>query len=493
MSPQPASALTGRRGLCCLRGAGTPGGANAGLPAQPYSLHPRCHPGPGDLDGTIASAALSVPTTALQTRTYQAAMSPLSPHARQSATVDAERFRTADPFRHVVIDNFLDDAFCQQLLADFPRFEDRYALNEMGEVGGKAVRMQVRDLSPAYRQLDDYIQTPEFLHYVAQVTGIADLHYDVDYVGGGTHENRHGQSLDAHVDFNYHPGTNLHRRLNLIVYLNPEWEQDWGGALQLFSDPWDSAGNRTTPVLPLFNRAVIFETNEHSWHGFEAIRLPEDKRHLSRKSFAIYLYTRQRPAEEAAPPHGTIYVPEAMPEDWQEGRNLSRADLLLLARRFTRLRGQLRYQYSREQRDGAQTLALQQTVAEWRGAWRLPLQGYALQPAAPSGIWADQWVSPALRLSFVPRRKLRGIEFDLWAPPQLPRAQTLSIDIDGRRWTHRVERGARSRMNLDLRCAADQPVNLSISADTHFVPAADGASGDDRTLAWMLREISLRH
>lgn len=417
----------------------------------------------------------------------------LSPQARQSAGESASRFQNADPFRYVVIEDFLDPALCQQLLEDFPRFEDRYALNEMGEVGGKAVRMGVRDLSDAYRALDSYIQTPEFLAYVSTVTGIPDLLYDAEYVGGGTHENRHGQSLDAHVDFNYHPTTRTHRRLNLIVYLNHEWEEAWGGALQLHSDPWNSAANRTFPVLPLFNRAVIFETNEHSWHGFEAIHLPEEKRQISRKSFAIYLYTKERPAEETAPPHATIYVPEAMPEDFAEGRTLSRADLLLLRMRFTRLRGQLRYMYGREKQDSAQIQVLENALGEAHQAWRLPLQGYALQPLGPSGVWDDHWVSPSLRMSFTPQRKLRGIEIDLWAPDQLPEGQALTIDVDGQRWTHRVNRGARSLLELGVSRPAGQPVSLSIAAGTHFVPAASGASGDDRKLAWMLREIRLKH
>lgn len=420
-------------------------------------------------------------------------MSLLSDQARQSAEANAQQFRSADPFRHVVMENFLDPDFCRQLLADFPRFEQRYALNEMGQAGGKAVRMDVRDLSAAYRRLDDYLQTREFLDYMSRVTGIADLRYDGDYIGGGTHENRDGQSLDAHIDFNYHPATRQHRRLNLIVYLNEEWQDDWGGTLQLHSDPWDSAANRTTAVLPLFNRAVVFETHEHSWHGFDAIRLPPDKRGLSRKSFAIYLYTEQRPAAEAAPSHATVYVPEAMPQDWQEGRSLSVADLQLLQRRFTRLHGQLRFQYARERHDSAQIRALERACDEAREAWRLPLQGYAEQPVAPSGIWADLWVSPALRLLFTPQRPLRGLEIDLWVPEQLPDAQTLTIDVDGKRWTHKANRGSSSRISLDLRRAAEKPVAVTVSASTHFVPDAGKAAGDLRQLAWVLTGLRLRH
>src|SRR5688572_30481678 len=87
-------------------------------------------------------------------------------------------FNNAEPFRHVVIDNFFTASFCERLLNDFPDFEARYALNEMGKVGAKAVRMDVRDISECYCGLDKQIQTPEFLTLISQITGIPDLLYD---------------------------------------------------------------------------------------------------------------------------------------------------------------------------------------------------------------------------------------------------------------------------------------------------------------------------
>jgi len=404
----------------------------------------------------------------------------------------ARRFREAGPFRHIVIDEFFDPSFCQRILDDFPRFEERYALNEMGDVGGKAVRMGVRELSPAYRELDAFLQTPEFLGYLSKVTGIPDLLYDEDYVGGGTHENRDGQSLATHVDFNYHPRQRTHRRLNLIVYLNHEWEAAWGGALELHSDPWNAAANRKLSVLPLFNRAVVFETNEVSWHGFAEIRLPEQMKALSRKSFAIYLYTKERPAAETAPEHATVYVPEGMPE-WTAGRMLNESDLILLRARFANLRGQLRFLYEREKRDNAQLDLLQHALAEARAAWRLPLQGYAVQPSPPQGMWSDGWVSPELRFTFSPQQKTNGIEIELSAPTQLPTDQILTIDMGGQRWQHHVARGSRSKLALAIKCAIGEQIELCIDAATHFSPAKRGESDDDRQLAWMLRSASLMH
>jgi hypothetical protein len=258
-------------------------------------------------------------------------------------------FRDADPFPHVVIPEFFSSEAAQRLLEDFPSFEDRFARNEMGDVGRKAARRDVRDISEAYRELDDFLRTPEFLNLMSEITGIPDLLYDPEYHGGGTHENVDGASLAPHVDFNYHT-KGWHRRLNLIVYLSPEWEEEWGGSLELHSNPWDPPNDSAKTLPTKFNHAVIFETSEHSWHGFSQIKLPEDRRHMSRKSFAIYLYSRERPPEQTAPEHSTIYVPFGMPEDLQPGSVLSEEQYRLLEARFTDYRGMLKFQYDQQLR-----------------------------------------------------------------------------------------------------------------------------------------------
>lgn len=240
----------------------------------------------------------------------------------------AAEFANAEPFRYTVIDNFLSDEFCQQLINEFPEFDEKLALNEDGFVGAKAVREKIRGIGPAFRQLDELTKSAPFRDLVGQITTIADLQHDPHYFGGGTHENRQGQGLDPHVDFNYHPITRQHRRLNLIVYLNPEWDAEWGGALQLHKDPYlPPSKDEIKVVSPLANRCVIFETTENSWHGFKRIELPEDKRHLSRKSFALYYYTENRPAAETAPEHSTIYVQEHLPEWYEPGMTLDADEL----------------------------------------------------------------------------------------------------------------------------------------------------------------------
>ena len=236
-------------------------------------------------------------------------------------------FREAKPFRHVVIEGFLEPSACEGLLRDFPAFSDKYAADEHGGVGRKAVVERAADVSPFYRSFYDYINSPPFLQAMSALTGIDELIADPTLFGGGTHENLEGQGLNVHIDFNIDERRMLHRRVNLLIYLNKEWEDAWGGAIELHSDPFNPAVDEFKSFLPLFNRAVLFETNEYSWHGFRRIALPPEKAHLSRKSFSIYLYTKDRPAEEVVAPHTTFYVSEPMPAHIRAGHTLTEEDM----------------------------------------------------------------------------------------------------------------------------------------------------------------------
>ena len=238
-----------------------------------------------------------------------------------------ESFQAATPFRHVVVDGFLEPDACEALLRDFPTFHERYAKDEHGGVGRKAVVERVADVSAFYATFYRYINSAPFLHAMSAMTGITDLIADPTLFGGGTHENLAGQGLNVHIDFNIDERRMLHRRVNLLVYLNKEWDEAWGGAIELNSDPFNPAVDEWRSFLPLFNRAVLFETNEYSWHGFPRIVLPPDKAHLSRRSFSIYLYTKDRPVEEVVAPHTTFYVPEPLPSHLRAGHTLTDDDV----------------------------------------------------------------------------------------------------------------------------------------------------------------------
>jgi len=296
----------------------------------------------------------------------------VNPILVQQADRLAREFETAQPFRHVVIENFLDDSFCQALIREFPGFDEKQAISESGEVGGKAVFSNLAELGASYARLDRLMQSPEFLEFTGRVTGIPHLLYDPEYIGGGTHENLEGQELDTHVDFNYHPRTQTHRRLNLILFLNPEWEESWGGYLELLRDPWAS-DEGVKSVAPRANTCVIFETTESSWHGFRRIHLPSGKK-TSRRSIAVYFYTKEPPARGAAPSHATFYYQRSLPQHIQAGRTLSDADLLEIQTLLARRDQQIQFLYHREM-EFSETLANVMNSRSLR--WGKRLAGWA--------------------------------------------------------------------------------------------------------------------
>lgn len=237
-----------------------------------------------------------------------------------------QQFHQAEPFPHLVIDHFFENDFAHSLTESFPAFEAGNAMGDDGNIGGKSTFDQIRRLGTHFTNLDSLVRSRAFLNVIEKMTGIDKLLFDPFYLGGGTHENRDGMSLDAHVDFNYHASERWHRRLNLIVYLNNEWESAWGGSLQLWRDPRSPAAADVS-VAPLFNRAVIFETSERSWHGFNRINLPDGKKHIGRKSIALYFYTHERPAHEIVGRHSTVYVKDAMPAHFAAGHVLTESDI----------------------------------------------------------------------------------------------------------------------------------------------------------------------
>lgn len=283
----------------------------------------------------------------------------ISPATLAASDTLRAAFRTAEPFPHVVIEQFFEPDTMVALAEQFPSFEARNALNEFGEVGGKAVVTQLATLGPAYRELQQYLNSRPFLEAMSALTGIPDLLPDPALYGGGTHENVEGQELDAHVDYNYINGGSLHRRLNLLLYFNPEWDESWGGCIELHSNPRRPAENQIKQFAPLYNRALIFETSEHSWHGFRKIVLPGDRKGLTRRSLAVYLYTRTRPEDEIAPPHSTFYVQRPLPAWCRGGKLLSEADATELANLLKRRDDWIEFYQHKELRDSAEIQRLQ--------------------------------------------------------------------------------------------------------------------------------------
>ncbi len=134
------------------------------------------------------------------------------------------------------------------------------------------------------------------------MTGIEGLIADPHFEGGGLHQIERGGHLKVHADFNRHPHTQLDRRLNVLVYLNRDWQPEYGGALEL----WNRDMSRSeAQILPYFNRCVVFSTTSTSFHGHpEPLNCPEGR---TRKSLALYYYTKDRPASERRDEHNTLF------------------------------------------------------------------------------------------------------------------------------------------------------------------------------------------
>lgn len=280
----------------------------------------------------------------LRTVPLKPALSALNPELVATADALGQRFTAAQPFPHLVIEQFFAPQFAQALLQQFPDFDAGNSIGDDGKPGGKSTFDRIRRLGPAYAELDALVSSSAFLDWLGRCTGIDGLLHDPFYLGAGTHENRDGMSLDPHVDFNLHPSERWHRRLNLIVYLNPQWQPEWGGNIELYADPRHDA----RPALaqaPLFNRCLIFATSERSWHGFDRIRLPPEQQSLSRRSIALYFYTQQPPPTGAAGRHSTVYVNRQLPPHLHAGHCLSPHDMDTLQALLTQRDEHIRLQY----------------------------------------------------------------------------------------------------------------------------------------------------
>jgi hypothetical protein len=221
---------------------------------------------------------------------------------QQLAAQHREQYAKAQPFPHAVIEDFLPTAVCERLLQEFPdsgkidwlRFERHHSkkLATKGET-------QFGDFT---REVLRQFNGPACLRFLEALTGITGLIPDPYFEGGGLHQIERDGYLKVHTDFNVHNKLNLDRRINLIVYLNKEWREEYNGHLEL----WDRHMTRCVrKVLPTYNRCVVFNTTDWSYHGHpEKLACPPG---MTRKSLALYYYTNGRPAGEKRAKHGTLW------------------------------------------------------------------------------------------------------------------------------------------------------------------------------------------
>jgi hypothetical protein len=206
---------------------------------------------------------------------------------------------------------FLDSRIAQAISDEFP-LAGTDAWTQYKHHNENKLGMAKRELfPPRIRAVADELNSPEFVAWLSTLTGIPGLIPDPSLEGGGLHQSGRGGFLNVHTDFSmHHYQKNWRRRVNVIVYLNPAWHDQWGGAIEFWVKGMQRCAAKYSPLL---NHAVIFTTDERSLHGFpDPLRCPEV---VARKSLAFYYYTVEEHAKASS--HSTDYF--ARPGDtWKE-------------------------------------------------------------------------------------------------------------------------------------------------------------------------------
>ena len=194
-------------------------------------------------------------------------------------------YNAAQPFPHVVIDKFLPEPVLERCLAEFPSRGDSEMIFDREQERYKA-QFNPEIVTPWVRNLFYSFNARPFIRVLENITGIQGLIPDPYFFGGGFHEIAQGGHLSVHADFNHHKPMNLERRINVLIYLNHNWKDAYGGQLEL----WDNAMTRAEiSVIPEFNRCVVFNTTSNSNHGNpNPINHPD---RTPRRSIALYYYT----------------------------------------------------------------------------------------------------------------------------------------------------------------------------------------------------------
>lgn len=213
------------------------------------------------------------------------------------------------PYRHLVLDDFLPASLATACLAHFPALDEPgwdHANDADIEVKYRTTWTSEFDIPEGIVEGVRILNSSLILNAMAERFGIPKIVPDPYFSGGGLNVTMPGGLLDVHVDGNYHDATGLNRRLNAILYLNPGWQPDWGGEFGVY-DPTGTQCLKKVP--PLFNRLVIFDSHDYSFHGLpDPISFPQGE---SRKSIILYYYTREpRPGQHIAveQPHSALWV-----------------------------------------------------------------------------------------------------------------------------------------------------------------------------------------
>ena len=219
---------------------------------------------------------------------------------------EKETYASRPPFPNISFPDFFNPKMLDEVLKEFPDLSAgaSYKINNDGQL--KLASKGTGRFGPATKAFADYLNSPEFVDFLQELTGIKEkLIPDHKFLGGGLHEIKKGGYLKLHADFNKNSDS-LDRRLNILIYLNKDWREEYGGHFEL----WDTSLTQCIQkITPHFNTLALFTTTDFSYHGHpDPLNCPE---HMSRKSLALYYYSDGRPTyeiEQGAKKHSTIFV-----------------------------------------------------------------------------------------------------------------------------------------------------------------------------------------
>ena len=240
-----------------------------------------------------------------------------------------EQYVSAQPFEHAVFEGLVPAAVLEAVLEEFPAPGENAWISYESENERKLASTPETRMGEATLQLLAELNSSIFVDFLERLTGITGLVPDPHLVGGGLHQILPGGHLGVHVDFDRHPRTGLERRLNVLVYLNRDWDEEYGGALEL----WRAEPRRCEQrILPTWGRVVVFSTTDRSYHGHpEPLACPEG---MTRKSLALYYYSlapEARNGEDSAG-HNTVFMPQPEGRAKRAVRAATPPALLSLAR-----------------------------------------------------------------------------------------------------------------------------------------------------------------
>ena len=210
-------------------------------------------------------------------------------------------FINAYPFHHIVIDNFFENDFLYHLYEKFPSHLEKKWWTYDNPLEKKLAFNDISQLDKSFKEYFDFLNSSKFISFLEELTGLRNIIPDSSLNGGGLHQILRGGKLDIHEDFNIHRDLQAFRKINVIVYLNPKWEESFGGDLEI----WDKdMVNCVKKIAPAFNRMVIFRTDMKSNHGHpHPLTCPEN---TSRKSLATYYYLKDETIN-STPYKSTLY------------------------------------------------------------------------------------------------------------------------------------------------------------------------------------------